>query len=56
MVVVKSKTKKALNAFNVAEDPIGTKWTYQTKGWMEESLGVIWFQLVFIPHIGERRP
>lgn len=56
MVVVKGKTKKSLNAYNTIDAPFGTRWTYQTKGWMEESLGAEWFNHVFVPNIGSQRP
>ena len=56
MVIVKGKTRKSLNGFNVQEGPFNTKWTYQTKGWMEESLGTEWFNHVFVPNIGTARP
>ena len=37
--IVKGKTQKSLNAYNVKEGQSGAVWTYQEKGYMEDILG-----------------
>ncbi|XP_033725586.1 uncharacterized protein LOC117315461 [Pecten maximus] len=56
LVIVKGLTEKALRAYNVSESPNGTKFTYQKKAWMEDVLGVQWFENHFLKHCGPERP
>ena len=56
LVVVKGKTQASLSAFSVAETPAETKFTYQTKRWMEDILGIEWFESHFLQQCGVRRP
>ena len=54
--IIKGKTRKALNAYNTAEGVQGAAWTYQSKAWMEDVLGVEWFRNVFLANCGPQRP
>ena len=56
MIIVKGKTRKSLHAYNLKSGPVGAKYTYQEKGWMENSLGKEWFDGVFLEHCGTKRP
>lgn len=56
MIIVRGKTRKALNAWNVGAGPEGAFWTYQSKAWIEDILAQEWFTKVFLPNIGEERP
>ena len=56
MIIVKGKTQKSLNAYNVQDGPVGAAWTYQAKGYMEDILGGLWFEDHFLKHIGPERP
>ncbi|KAJ8306327.1 hypothetical protein KUTeg_016872 [Tegillarca granosa] len=56
LVIVKGLTEKAVRAYNVVEGPVGTKYTYQKKAWMEDILGVSWFKDHFLAHCGRERP
>ncbi|MES9883347.1 MAG: helix-turn-helix domain-containing protein [Sedimenticola sp.] len=56
MLVVKGKTKRSLSAYNVGEGPTDAIWTYQSKAWMDDILGVSWFEEVFLTHCGTKRP
>lgn len=55
LVIVKGKTNKALNAYNLREGPTGTKYTFQQKAWMEDTLGVTWLTDHFVKHCGLAR-
>ena len=44
MVIVKGKTPKAVQAYNVMAGVPETKYTYQERAWMEDVLGQMWFQ------------
>ncbi|CAG2249671.1 unnamed protein product [Mytilus edulis] len=44
MVIVRGKTSKSLNAFNVSEGVPDTKYTYQERAWMEDVLSETWFR------------
>ena len=56
MFIVKGKTHKSLNAYNIKEGPSGAVWTYQEKGYMEDILGGMWFEDHFLKVIGDERP
>ena len=56
MCIVKGKTQRSLESFATLDAPPGTQWTYQEKAWMCDLLGEMWFQQVFLPHIGPKRP
>lgn len=56
LVIVKGLTEKAVHAYNVREGPTGTKYTFQKKAWMEDLLGISWFNDHFLKHCGPERP
>ncbi|CAC5366815.1 unnamed protein product [Mytilus coruscus] len=56
MVIVKGKTSKSLNAFNVSEGVPDTKYTYQERAWMEDVLSETWFRDHFLRFCGPERP
>lgn len=56
LVIAKGKTPACLSSFNVSQGPPGTKYTFQGKGYMEDILGVQWFQSHFLQHCGTARP
>ncbi|XP_069128675.1 uncharacterized protein [Argopecten irradians] len=56
LVIVKGLTEKSLRAYNVAEGPVGAKYTFQKKAWMEDTLGVSWFKDHFLKFCGKERP
>ena len=56
MLVVKGKTRKCLDAYNVSAAPPGTYWCFQEKAWMNDEIGELWFRQVFLPNCGEQRP
>ena len=56
LVVVKGKTQASVSSYNVGEGPVGTRYTYQCKGWMEDLLGVEWYTNYFLQHCGTARP
>ncbi|GFR88917.1 jerky protein [Elysia marginata] len=56
MFIAKGKTVKSLNSFATTDAPPGSRWTWQTKAWMEDSLGVEWFTNVFLKFCGPQRP
>ena len=48
MFVAKGKTSVCLRSFRTEDGPIGSEWTYQTNGWMNDELGELWFEEVFL--------
>ena len=56
MLVVRGKTKKCLEAYNIKEAPKDTVWAFQEKANMEETLGAEWFTRVFLKNCGRERP
>lgn len=56
MLICKGKTKASVQSFETYLAPPDTFWTYQSKGWMEHSLGVEWFRHIFLPGCGTIRP
>jgi hypothetical protein len=56
MLVVKGKTMKCLDAYNVKAAPEDTCWAYQSNAYMEDTLGTEWFQEVFLNNCGRERP
>ncbi|CAC5401576.1 unnamed protein product [Mytilus coruscus] len=56
MVIVKGKSSKSLNAFNVSEGVPDTKYTYQERAWMEDVLSETWFRDHFLRFCGPERP
>lgn len=56
MMVVKGKTKCCLSSYAVGDGPTNAIWTYQSKSWMDDVLGVSWFEEVFLTHCGTKRP
>ena len=56
MDIAKGKTPACLSGFIVLQGPPGTKYTFQSKGYMEDICGVQWFQNHFRQHCGIARP
>lgn len=56
MIIVRGKTHKALWSFVTSDGPEGALWTWQERAWMEDALGHLWFQKVFLPGCGPERP
>lgn len=56
MVIVKGKTRKSLMGWKTEDAPSNTKWAFQPKSYMDQVLGVEWFQNVFLKECGEHRP
>ena len=56
MVIVKGKTKTSLMGWKTEDAPRNTKWAFQSKSYMDKSLGVDWFQNVFLQECGPQRP
>ena len=56
MVIVKGKTKRSLMGWKTEDAPQNTKWAFQSKSYMDKSLGVDWFQNVFLQECGPQRP
>jgi hypothetical protein len=56
MFVVKGKTNRCLRGFNVEADPLNSSWAYQTNGWMDDTIGELWFTEVFLKYCGPERP
>ena len=56
MVVAKGKTQKSLFSYKTHDAPPGTVWMYQSKGYMEDLLGSMWFKEVFVKNCGPERP
>ena len=52
MVIVKGKTKRSLMSWKTEEAPPNTKWAFQSKSYMDQGLGVEWFQNVFLQECG----
>ncbi|XP_005113599.1 jerky protein homolog-like [Aplysia californica] len=55
MCVVKGKTNRSIHSFAIQDSPEGTIWAYQENGWMNDDIGVQWFQQVFLPNCGDSR-
>ncbi|VDI70182.1 Hypothetical predicted protein [Mytilus galloprovincialis] len=56
MVIVRGKTSKSLNAFNVSEGVPNTKYTYQKCAWMEDVSSETWFRDHSLRLCGPDRP
>lgn len=56
MVIVKGKTKRSLMGWKTEDAPPQTKWTYQSRSFMDTTLGAEWFENVFLPECGQKRP
>lgn len=56
IVIVRGKTPKSLNAFNVSEGVPNTNYTYQDTAWMEDVLSETWFREHFLQFCGPERP
>lgn len=56
MCIVRGKTQVSVESFDVHLGPANCVWTWQEKGWIENSLGVEWFKNVFLPNCGPERP
>ncbi|KAK3741119.1 hypothetical protein RRG08_042486 [Elysia crispata] len=56
LCIVKVKTMKSVESMATYLGPPAALWTYQDKGWMENSLGLEWFKDVFLKNCGPTRP
>ena len=56
MIIVKGKTVRSLMGWKIEDAPSNTKWAYQEKSYMDTSLGVEWFEKVFLKECGVERP
>ena len=56
MIIVKGKTKRSLMSWKIEDAPANTKWAYQEKSYMDQTLGVEWFESVFLKECGHERP
>ena len=56
MVIVKGKTKKSLMGWKTEDAPPETKWAFQQKSYMDQALGVEWFENIFLKECGPERP
>lgn len=56
MFVVKGKTCKSLYGFNTEVAPKGSRWAFQSNGWMDDTLGERWFNDIFLKNCGPDRP
>ena len=56
MFVVKGKTKKSIQSYNVRTAPPNSQWAFQPRAWMDDELGEAWFRKVFLPNCGPERP
>lgn len=56
LLITKGKTSKSIHGFNTDMAPEGTVWAYQENGWINDDIGELWFQEVFLKHCGEQRP
>ena len=55
-VIIKGKTRKALNAYQTKDAPIGSVFSWQAKAWMEDDLAPKWFESVFLKYTDASRP
>ena len=55
MIIVKEKTR-CLLSWKTEDAPKNAKWAYQSKSYMDQALGVEWFQSVFLKECGPKRP
>ena len=56
MVIVKGKTRRALTSSKTEDAPKETKWACQPKAYMDQGLGVEWFENVFLKECRPQRP
>ena len=56
LVIIKGLTEKSLRSYGVESGPPGMSYTYQKKAWMEDLLGLKWFEDHFLKHCGPERP
>ncbi len=56
MVIVKGKTKRSLMGWKTEDAPANTKWAFQNKSYMDQTLGPEWFKEVFLKECREQRP
>ena len=55
MIIVKGKTKRSLMGWKTEDAPPNTKWTFQSKSYMDTCLGLEWFQNVFLQECRSHR-
>ena len=56
LVIVKGKTSASLHGYNTVAAPPNTKWAFSDKGWMNDTMGEMWFRDLFLPECGPERP
>lgn len=55
LIIMKGKTQKAVMSYNTAYEPVGARWTHQSKAWTEDILGVEWFTKIILKEYGNQR-
>ena len=55
-VIIKGKMRKALNAYQTKDNPLGSVFSWQAKAWMEDDLAPKWFESIFLKYIDASRP
>jgi len=55
-VIVKGKTRRSLNSFQLDDAPVGTTWSWSDTGWTKQGIALLWFTKSFLPAIGHERP
>ena len=55
MFVVKGKTSRSLHGFNNEAAPERHMLAYQEKGWINDTLGEVWFRKIFLKICGDPR-
>ena len=56
MIIVKGKARRCLLSWKTEDAPKNAKWAYQSKSYVDQILGVEWFQSVFLKECGPKRP
>ena len=56
LIIVKGKTRKSVEGYNMDAGPQHATWTWQEKAWSEDMLGVEWFSNHFLKFCGPSRP
>lgn len=50
-IIIKGKTVRALNSFEVNAAPIGSTWSVSDSGWTKRGIALLWFTTSFLPNI-----
>ena len=55
-IIVKGKTRRALNSFEILTAPEGSTWSVSDSGWTKQGIALLWFNESFLANIGPERP